>query len=97
MRLLPVSHRPQQQASDCLAACTAMVLDYWQIPYDYRTILRLLRTQEAGAALSNVRLIARLGVHVELRSGTLADLRARLQQGISSTSCDSTRFAASMR
>ncbi len=59
-----------------------MVLDYWQIPYDYRALLRLLRTEEAGAALSNVRFVARLGVLVELRTGTLTDLRAYLQQGI---------------
>ncbi len=82
MRLLPASHRQQRQTSDCLAACVAMVLDYLRISYNYDNLLRVLRVDEAGAALSNVRHLHQLGLKVELRTGELADLELHLQRGI---------------
>lgn len=60
----------------------AMVLDYWRIAYDYQALLRLLRIDEAGAALSNVRYLKQLGLDVALRVGTLSDLHRYLAEGV---------------
>ena len=82
MSLLPVSHQKQRQPSDCLAACSAMVLDYLLIPYQYERLLRLLNTRSFGTQFSNLRHLAALGVSVELLHGDLGHLVAHLETGL---------------
>ena len=62
MTLLAVSHQPQKQESDCLAACSAMVLDYLHVPYTYPQLLRLLQIQSFGAWFRNIQFLQALGL-----------------------------------
>jgi ABC-type bacteriocin/lantibiotic exporter with double-glycine peptidase domain len=82
MSLLPVSHQQQRQSADCLAACSAMVLDYLLIPYQYERLLRLLNTRSFGTQFSNLRQLATLGVAVQVLRGDLAQLVAHLETGL---------------
>ena len=52
--LLSVPYRQQLSDGDCLAACVAMVLAYWQRDIDYPALLRLLNIKAHGARASNV-------------------------------------------
>jgi len=79
MLLLPVSHRQQQQPSDCLAACAAMVLDYLRVPFHYSHLIRLLRIESYGTAFSRIQRLTELGVHVEYGQGDLSIVATRLQ------------------
>jgi len=79
MQLLPVLHQKQRQQSDCLAACSAMILRYLGIPYEYDQLIRLLEIQAHGTAFSKVRnLAAPFGLHVEVNEGDFDALRACL-------------------
>lgn len=79
MQLLPVLHQQQRQQADCLAACSAMVLHYLEIPYEYARLLRLLNIQAYGTAFSQVRNLAEpFGLHVEVQEGNFDDLQACL-------------------
>jgi ABC-type bacteriocin/lantibiotic exporter with double-glycine peptidase domain len=82
MSLLPVSHQQQRQPADCLAACSAMVLDYLLIPYHYERLLRLLNTRSFGTQFSNLRNLAVLGVAVDVRRGDLEALIASIDTGL---------------
>ena len=64
MPWLPISHRQQRQQADCLAACTAMLLDYWQRPVPYDSLLRVLQIGSAGAPFRNLQYLESLGVSV---------------------------------
>ena len=66
MTLLNVSHWQQRQPADCLAACSAMVLQYLQIPFAYDPLVVLLETQYYGAAFSNVRHLESMGLFVRI-------------------------------
>lgn len=79
--LLPVSHRKQRQQADCLAACAAMVLEYWRRPVSYARLVALLGIQDFGAPSSNIRHLADLDLSVSFSQGTLAHLEAHLQRG----------------
>ena len=47
MPWLPISHQRQRQMADCLAACAATVLVYWQQPVAYDDLRKLLRIGHA--------------------------------------------------
>ena len=65
--LLPIPHRAQQRQSDCLTACTAMVLEYLQIPFDYNRLQRRLGTTDGGAAFENLLDLRQQGISVVVR------------------------------
>lgn len=70
---LPVPHRKQTQASDCLAACVAMVLDYLHRPVPYARLLSLLGIGPIGAPRRNILRLTRLGgLEVIYRTATLS-------------------------
>lgn len=81
-RLLLVPHCQQQADGDCLAACAAMVLAYWQRDIAYSALLRLLRIQPYGAPAGNVRLLSSLGVRVTYSTTNLRGLQTLLSQGL---------------
>ena len=79
MQLLPVLHQKQRQQADCLAACSAMVLRYLEVPYMYDNLIRLLDIQAHGTAFSKVRnLAAPFGLHVAVKEGDFTALRSCL-------------------
>jgi len=82
MTLLSVSHRSQNQQSDCLAACAAMVLAYLHVPVDYARLLQLLRVQAYGTAFSNLRYLEALGMSVLVQEGEPEQLATYLGMGL---------------
>lgn len=74
MNLLPISHHTQQRQADCLAACAAMVLAYWQRPLPYAQLLKRLRIGPAGAPYHNLKYLASSDLLVQIQSGQLTDL-----------------------
>lgn len=78
MPWLPISHQPQRQQADCLVACAAMLLDYWQQPVAYDDLLKLLRVGPAGAPFRNLRYLETVGVSVLIEQGNLDTLRSLL-------------------
>lgn len=82
MNLLPVSHRQQIQQADCLAACAAMVLEYLQVPVEYKDLLRLLNVRAFGASLSNVMNLQTLGLFAAVREGHFSSLQFHLESGL---------------
>ena len=80
MSSLVVLHRRQLQQADCLAACSAMLLDYLQLPVDYARLVQLLGIRSYGAAFSNLRRLEELGVSVTIEKGGVAKLRQALDQ-----------------
>jgi len=82
MNLLPVLHRQQSQQADCLAACAAMVLNYLQLPIDYKRLLRMLNVKTYGASLHNLHNLASLGLFVLVEEGDIAKLQAHLEIGL---------------
>lgn len=81
MPLLPVPHREQEQSSDCLAACVAMVLAHAGRPVDYAQLLEILRIGPLGAPRRNLFHLTRLGLHVTYREATFPILVSYLQAG----------------
>lgn len=80
---LQISHHQQQHETDCLAACAAMVLDYWSYSVRYQRLLKLLDvTPDLGAPSFNLKYLEALGFSVEYGRGSLGDLEACLAQGI---------------
>lgn len=75
MNLLPISHHQQQRQADCLAACAAMVLEYWQRPLPYPQLLKPLRIGPAGAPYHNLKYLASSNLSVQIQSGQLTDLK----------------------
>lgn len=77
---LSVPHLYQPTTGDCLPACVAMVLGYWQIAYSLDHLSRLLEViPGVGAPAFNVRNLERLGLRVEYHQGTLRVLHAHLE------------------
>lgn len=81
MSLLAVSHRRQLLQADCLAACSAMLLDYLHLPTEYARLVPLLGIRSYGAAFSNLRRLEELGVKVIIEKGSIAKLHQALNQG----------------
>ncbi|MCX6045817.1 MAG: cysteine peptidase family C39 domain-containing protein [Chloroflexi bacterium] len=83
MNLLAVSHWKQRKPADCLVACTAMVLEYLQVPTPYDRLTRLLRTMPIGTLFRNLRYLeASLGLSVTVGYGNLQLLEAHLETGL---------------
>ena len=83
MTLLNVSHWKQRRPADCLAACSAMVLQYLQVPFHYETLVELLETKYYGTAFSNVRKLATMGLHVSTGEwGGVQTLEQHLETGL---------------
>jgi ABC-type bacteriocin/lantibiotic exporter with double-glycine peptidase domain len=80
--LLPISHRQQSQQADCLAACTAMILEYLQIPVNYARLRRLLNIRYFGAFFSDIERVAALGVFVRVDEGNIETIHAYLEIGL---------------
>ncbi len=78
---LPVPHHSQQQDSDCLAACTAMVLSYLQQTTPYSELLKLLQIGVLGTPRRNILRLHQLGLDVSYREATLPIVAAYLQAG----------------
>jgi ABC-type bacteriocin/lantibiotic exporter with double-glycine peptidase domain len=71
MTLLTISHLRQSQESDCLAACTQIVLQHLQISVTYSRLLRILETKQAGSYFSKLKKLEfELGLIVELGQGS---------------------------
>lgn len=64
----------QAQQADCLAACAAMVLDYYGGRIAYLRLLKLLRVTSLGAPSYNILALAELGLEVVFKEGTLDEL-----------------------
>lgn len=84
MQLLPVSHYPQRQQSECL--------DYLQVPSDYRNLLKLLRIKSAGAPFRNLRYLKSLGVSVLIERGDIETLSVHLDRGLPPICFVATRY-----
>lgn len=80
MPLLPISHHRQRQQADCLAACAAIIFDYWHIPVDYDRLIQTLQIGQAGAPFRNLRNLERFGVAVKIRQGQIETLRTLIEQ-----------------
>jgi ABC-type bacteriocin/lantibiotic exporter with double-glycine peptidase domain len=78
--LLHVPLRKMTQEADCLAACTAMVLDYIGHPIDYTDLLRVLEIGSLGTPAGRIVRLASLGIPVEYGEGTLARLETLVGQ-----------------
>jgi ABC-type bacteriocin/lantibiotic exporter with double-glycine peptidase domain len=82
MSLLPVLHRRQQRQADCLAACAAMILDYFQVPIDYRDLVKRRRIESYGAPFTNLRYLESSSIQVQIQGGTIDSVREYLERGI---------------
>jgi ABC-type bacteriocin/lantibiotic exporter with double-glycine peptidase domain len=72
-----------------------MVLDYLQVPVDYRALLKLLNVREFGTSFLSLQNIERLGLHVLTLEGDMPMLDRWLQQGLPSIVAVSTGQLAS--
>jgi len=79
--LLPVPHRLQRSAGDCLAACATMMLDYLDVPVSYDHLLKLLDVQSYGTPASRLNKLTDLGVRVRYTQGSLDELLDELARG----------------
>lgn len=83
MNLLAVSHWKQRRQADCLVACTAMVLDYLQVPVRYERLLQVLRTMPIGTLFRNLHhLESAYGLSVTIGYGSAELLQAYLETGL---------------
>lgn len=58
MPSLNLTHHPQRQGADCLAACAWMALDYAGVHVRYERLLQLLKVRQgSGASLHNLVLL----------------------------------------
>ena len=81
--LLSLRNLRQRQESDCLAACAAMLLQYFEIQVDYRRLLRILGTGEAGTPFPNLERLQALGLFVQVNSyGRLSIFESYIELGI---------------
>ncbi len=78
--LLRVKHIQQRVRGECVAACSAMALDYIGLSASYDRLLKLLRIQPAGTASFNIRELEKLGVTVVYKQGTLEEIYDHLTE-----------------
>lgn len=78
---LPVKYVQQQRIGECLAACSAMVMNYLGKPIAYRRLVSLLEIiPDAGTASSKIRNLSQLGVKVIYQQGSFDKLHEHLLQ-----------------
>ena len=83
MILLNVSHWKQRQPADCLAACSAMVLDYLQIEVEYDDLLNQFETKSFGSPFRNIHKLESMGLSVTTGEwGGLETINACLTLGV---------------
>jgi ABC-type bacteriocin/lantibiotic exporter with double-glycine peptidase domain len=82
-RLLKVPPHKQQQETDCLAACAAMMLDYLGITPTYPQLLAILDVAPWGTPHRNLRRIPEKfpAVHVKHQQGALPELFQAIDRG----------------
>ena len=80
MSWLKVPHQKQADPGWCLPACVAMVAAYWQRPLAQIDIARWLGTGRIGTPASRIQRLSQHGIDVVYRTGSLADLAARLAE-----------------
>ena len=64
MLILPVTHHPQQQLTDCLPACAKMLLDYYHVRLPYQQLQRILKTTSDGTPFNNLTFLAKHGLSI---------------------------------
>lgn len=79
---LALSHIPQRQQADCLVACTAMVLRYLHIPFDYNQLLQRFGTTSAGTPFSRIDWLKEWRLTVVRGEGNLEILAEYLDLGL---------------
>ena len=73
--MLAVNHIQQRTSGECLAACSAMALNYLGYRADYQHLINLLRIRPLiGTPFFNIRKLSKLGVKVTYKQGTLAEI-----------------------
>lgn len=82
MNYLPVSHQKQQQPADCLVACTAMILQYLQIPFRYERLSKLLETERHGTVFSKLQNLQALHLTLQIQEGNFDDIAEALDVGL---------------
>ena len=95
MTLLAVSHQQQSQQSDCLAACSAMILDYLQIPYNYAQLVQQLQIQPFGTWFRNLSALESYGLSVLIGLGEIETLQRHLESGLPSIVYVDTEYLVS--
>ena len=81
MPLLTISHHQQKRQAECLAACAAMVLSYYDRPPDYTHLIKLLRIGYAGAPFRNLYHLASLDLSIKIEQGQIETIREAIAQG----------------
>lgn len=80
--LLPVVHVQQRKLGECLAACTMMVLDYFDASISYQRLLRILRVRQSeGTPFYNIQELSKQGISVIDGHGTIIELYNYLNDG----------------
>jgi ABC-type bacteriocin/lantibiotic exporter with double-glycine peptidase domain len=80
--LLTVPHLHQLSDGDCLAACAAMVLAYYEVSIDYPDLLQILKIKSFGAPARNIKHLESLGgLKVSYRSTDMTGLKEMLLDG----------------
>lgn len=82
MYSLNIPHYPQQHESDCLAACSAMILDYLQIPFNYNQLLQTLQIEYYGSFFRNLNNLQSMGIYTQIGLGTISMLQVPLSSGL---------------
>ncbi len=82
MPLLRVLHQKQRRQSDCLVACTAMILRYWRLSFHPDRLPKLLKTEAHGTVFSHLRYLGTLGVSVVVEESSVEKLSSYLQKGL---------------
>jgi len=79
-----LSNFRQQEESDCLAACAAMMLRAVNIDLPYSTLLSVLGIKPWGAPHRNILNLAKLSpnISVTYQQGEIPDLRRVLDRGL---------------
>lgn len=64
MTSLTIEHRQQQRESDCLVACTQMVLNHLRIEISTNRLSRILKVEESFGLLGNLKNLSTLGLFI---------------------------------
>ncbi len=78
--ILPVPHLQQRRRGECLVACAAMSLVYLGLSVKYDPLVKLLEIRpDIGTPAYNIQKLAKLGLQVIYRQGTLTELRQHIR------------------
>jgi len=82
MPWLNVPHLQQAKPAWCLPACLAMVTAYWEHPLYQPDIAQWLDTTDIGTPSSRVQRLNKRGFDVLYLNGSLAQLKAWIEQNV---------------